>query len=319
MHKCLRQRARVSFSHNTSPASGPPSNAALLAVAGVLALLWGTAYTLIDVAVRDLEPVWLVSLRTLLGAGLVTVFIYLRGLRLPPIRDVRWLWYGVLGQTGITVPFILIATAQERVESGLTGVIVATTPVLTVALAHVYGSERVSAVGFLGFVVAFAGIAVLFLPEDLSLSLVAEWRSQVLLLLSACFYAFTTVAATRVPETPPETGAAVMLISAAVSATVAGLVLGLPAGEITGREWVLIAALGVGSTALGTILYVWAAARAGAGYVAKVNYLAPPVSVVSGALFLGEVITWRLLVAVALVILGLWITRSSRLSEPQTG
>lgn len=293
----------------TDPDTARPGPWVLLAVGVFLAVVWGTAYTLISVGVRDLEPVWLVALRTLLGAGLVAAYMYAKDLRFPPLRDRRWLVFGLLGQTGITIPFILVAIAQTRVPSGLTGILIGVVPILTVVLAHLVGTERLTRAGFAGFVLGFFGIVVLFLPEEISLSLVAEWRHQLLLVAASVLYAFTTVSASRAPPTPSAVGAAIMLVSSAATALLAAFATGLPSGPITATEWVVIAALGIGSTALGTILYVWAAKRGGAGYVAKINYFPPIVSVIAGVAFLRETVDWRFGVAVVLVLAGMAVSR----------
>ena len=51
----------------------------LLAVAIFLILVWGSAFTMIGVAVRTLSPEWLVAYRMIVGAVIVLIYAYLIG------------------------------------------------------------------------------------------------------------------------------------------------------------------------------------------------------------------------------------------------
>jgi len=80
----------------------------LLAVAAFLILVWGSAFTMIGVAVRTLTPEWLVSYRMIVGAVIVLIYAHIIGHRLPPLRDRRWVWYFVIGALGASLPFVLV-------------------------------------------------------------------------------------------------------------------------------------------------------------------------------------------------------------------
>jgi len=73
---------------------------------------------MVGVAVRTLSPEWLVSYRMIVGAMLVLFYAYIMGHRLPPLRDVRWIWYFAMAITGASLPFVLIANGQQTVDSG---------------------------------------------------------------------------------------------------------------------------------------------------------------------------------------------------------
>ena len=292
----------------SGPRVGEMSLPGFLAVAAFLVFIWGTAYTLVGVGVQELSPIWLVAGRTLVATVLVTGVVLAMGKRFPPLKDSRWLWYGLLGQTGVTVPFFLLSEGQTRVDSGLTAIIVGSMPILTVVLAHFFTDEKLNWRKSLGFFVGFAGIVVLFLPDDFTLGLVGEWRHQLLLLGAAFLYAFTTVTAKNAPETDSLVGAAIMLISAMVSANVAALMTGLPQ-DVEPWAWWVVLALGVGSTALGTIFYLLVVDRTGPSAMAKINYFPPIVSVAAGVWLLSEPFTWRIVAAFAIIMVGVWLSR----------
>lgn len=284
----------------------------LLLIAATLVITWGTAFSLVTVAVRYMPPIWLVALRTFIGALFLVAYAYLRGHRLPPLRDVRWRWYGGLCLTGMVFPFFLTASGQKTVDSGISAIITSMMPLITIILAHFFASERLTPRKTVGFFVGFLGIVVLFLPDDFNLGLVADWRAQTLILGAATCYAITTVAIKHAPETPPSLGSAMMVICAAlISITVAGF-SGLPTEPIAWKGWAAIIGLGIGSTGFATILYLFVVAQSGPSTLAKINYFPPLAAVASGVLFLGEPFTWRIVVAFITILIGLIIARPKR-------
>lgn len=264
---------------------------------------------MVGVGVDYITPIWLVAYRLILGAILVTIYAYVKGKKLPKLTDERWRWYFVLGMTGSVIPFFLLSTGQLNVDSGITAIIVGVMPLMTIVLAHFFANEILNATKLLGFVVGFLGIVVLFLPDNLSLELVSNWQAQLLIVIAAFCYAITTVLAKRAPETSSSIGAAMMLICAAPVAVIAGVMTGVPTQmpPMIGI-WMAIG-LGVGSTAIATILYLYVIQETGPSTMAKINYFVPLASVIFGVWLLGEDFTWRMIISFAVIVLGVMISR----------
>lgn len=281
----------------------------LLGASLFLILAWGSAFTLIGVAVKSISPEWLVAYRMTFGAGLVFAFSYMRGFRLPALTDQRWLWYIAMGLTGASLPFVLVAIGQKTVDSGLTAILIGTMPLITVVLAHIFTDEKLNRWKTLGFVMGFLGIVILFLPKDISLTLVADWKAQLLILGAAFCYATTTIIAARAPETPSPVGATMMLIAGAVMS--AGWAIGTagppPVPNLTVVICILI--LGIGSTGIATVTYLWIIDQTGPSVVAKINYFVPVCSVILGVTFLSEPLDWRIFVSLGVIIAGVIIAR----------
>ena len=280
-----------------------------LTLAVVLILIWGSAFTMVGVGVDYMTPIWLVAYRLVIGAVLVTSYVYIKGLKLPKLSDVRWRWYFFLGMTGSVIPFFLISTGQLKVDSGISAIIVGIMPLLTIVLAHFFANEPLNSQKLLGFTIGFFGIIILFLPDNLSLELVSDWTSQLLIVIAAFCYAITTVAAKRAPETPSSVGAAMMLICAASVGLIAGIASGVPTEfpAMTGI-WMAIG-LGVGSTGLATILYLFVIQETGPSTMAKINYFVPLASVIFGVNLLGEAFSWRMVVSFGIIVIGVMVSR----------
>ncbi len=290
----------------------------LLALALILIVVWGTAYTMVSVAVREVSPIWLVASRTLLGAGLVTAYARWRGHRFPPLKDSRWLWYFGLSMTGMTIPFFLLSVGQITVDSGIASIIAGAMPLATIILAHFFAHEHLTWRKTFGFIVGFAGVVILFLPDNLSLKLVSDWTGQVLILLAALFYAITTVAAKRAPATPSSLGAAMMVTMAALTSTILALLMtGLPETMPSGLSFWMIFGLGAGSTGLATIVYLYVIQHRGPSVLAKINYFPPVVSVIAGIWFLNEPFSWRIIAAFVIILAGVLIARAGTSARVQ--
>ncbi len=305
--------------------SRPYTRTGMIAVSAVLIIVWGSAFTLVGLGVDNIDPYWLTAGRLVIGAMFLTSYALIRGHRFPPLSDVRWLWYAVLGLTGAVIPFVLMAVGQLTVDSGLTAVIVGAMPLITIVLAHFFTEEKLTLWKIIGFVIGFCGVAVLFLPDKPGFGLTSDWVAQLIILGAAFCYAFTTVAAKRAPDTPAEVGAAMMIGAAAVAGVIAALIVEPGGFTPNAPAWFAIIALGFGSTGVATIIYLTFIDRAGPSAMARLNYFPPMASVVLGVWFLGEAFTYKIAVAFVVIIVGVMISRrgsvsfsSQDLSTPQT-
>lgn len=288
----------------------------LWSIALFLIVTWGLAYPMVSVAVRDVSAIWLVATRTSLAAVLLVAYAMIRGRSFPPLKDARWLWYGGMGMTGIVLPFFLFAVAQKTVDSGICAIIGSAMPLITIVLAHFFANEKLTPRKLLGFTIGFLGIVVLFLPSDFSLELVADWRAQLKALAAATFYAVTTIAAKRAPDTPPSVAAAMMVLCAAIVSGIFAVTSGVPSELPPAIAiWMLIG-LGVGSTAIANILYLRVVQATGPSTLARINYFPAIVSVAAGVWFLKEEFTWKIVIAFAVIVIGMVISRSGKKPLP---
>ena len=207
------------------------------------------------------------------------------------------------------LPFFLISTGQVKVDSGIASIIVGAMPILTILLAHYFADEPLTPMKMLGFFIGFLGIVILFLPDDFSLALIGDWKSQLLIVGGAVCYAFTTVFAKRAPKTQSAIGASMMLICAAVIGVIAALFTGLPSQSPAMMGHLMAWGLGIGSTGIATVLYLWVIEKTGPTMLAKINYFTPVVSVIFGVWLLNEPFTMRVFISFAVIILGIVIAR----------
>ncbi len=274
--------------------------------------IWATGYTLMGYTVsKGFPPAWIPIARVSLPAIAITAFVYARGLRLPRLSDSRWLWYGLMGFLGMTAPFFLQAHGQKTVPSGISSILInGGMPLMTIVLAHFFvRSEPLSLRKLIGFLIGFTGVVFLYLPENLSLELVREWKGQTFILSVALSYALASIVAKRAPETPASVGAAIMLLTAAATALMLAGFSGLPQGHIPGGVILALFALSVLYTGLSDILYLKVIELSGPTMIAKINYLVPVFALFFGIVFLHETFSWRAVAAMMIIITGLLVAR----------
>lgn len=285
------------------------NNGAIWAASLALVIIWGSAFTLIGYVVDYITPLWVVIYRLSIGAAFMFIWTYLRREKLPKLSDSRWIWYGLLGIMGGSLPFYLLSLGQLKIDSGLAAIIVGASPLITILLAHFFTEERLTGIKFTGFIIGFIGVIILFLPDDFSLNLREEWVSQMLVLIAAASYSIGTIIAKRAPETSASVGSTIMMISGALTASSFGLATGLPEALPPLPALIAVITLGIVSTATAFLLFIWVIDQTGPTYIAKVNYFVPAASVIFGIVLLHEVFTWRIAIALGVILAGVIISR----------
>ena len=277
-----------------------------------LTAMWGTAFMFIKLGVATVPPATLVASRLVIGAALLYAVMRLRGLALPPPGR-GWLPFAVLAMVGNSVPFYLISWGQQFIDSALAGILIAIMPLATLLLAHFFvAGERSSAKRAFGFMTGFAGVLVLMGPAALAGfgGSLANIAAQAAVLAGALCYATNTIIARRMV-------AADFLVASTGVMIVASIVM-VPFALVVDRNWVYasstgsIAAivwLGVGPTAYATLLYFRLIAAAGPTFMSLVNYLSPLVAVLAGVLLLGEQPGATALAGLALILVGVALSR----------
>lgn len=292
----------------------------------LLALVWGSSFLLIAVALRGLDPGQVAGGRILLGATALLAVVTVTRHRLP--RGLRvWGHLAVVGVLLCVVPFWLFAVAEERISSGLASILNATTPLMTAAITLVaLRCERPDVRRLVALLVGLVGVVVVmapWAPGDGSGGGSAAAADPVGVLAclgaTACYgAAFVYLRRFVVPL-----GLQPLAVAAGQVGAAAGVTLllspwllagGLPTREGAATSVVALVALGVLGTGLA---YVWntrVVTDWGATRAASVTYLTPLVGVVAGAVVLDERVGWHQSLGAALVLAGALLARPARVT-----
>ncbi|QUH05069.1 EamA family transporter [Saccharopolyspora erythraea] len=280
-----------------------------------LALLWGSSFLLIKVALEALSPTQIALTRIVLGALVLVALCAVRGIRL---RGSAALWRRIAtaGLFASALPWVLFGVGEQTVASGLTGVINATTPLWTALFGMLLARETPPKSRLTGLGVGFAGVVLIFAP----------WQGGDLLApgVLACLGAaasygvgYVYIGRKLTGESLREHGlsplalASMQMIAAAGFAAVALPIDGLRPVHPEPLALLSIAVLGVLGTGIAFAMNYRLIADEGATTASTVAYLMPIVSVLLGWLVLDEQLGARVLTGMALVLAGVLLIRRS--------
>lgn len=281
-----------------------------------LAVVWGSSFGLTRVAVAELTPAMLVAGRNMIAAcGLLLLVLMLR--RAFPHGRRVWGYMLVIAVVGNMLPFLLISWGQQRIDSGLAGILMAVMPLLTLVLAHFHvPGERIVPQRLVGFLIGFVGILTLIGPTALcDLGGRGELLlAQLAVLGGAVCYAVNAIVSRHKPASDPwSTSALVLSMAWLLTLPLAMVTWPVEATAIPALSpaalWA-VAVLGLVCTALGSVIYFSLVAAAGPTFLSMINYLIPLWAVLMGTLFLNERLEWNQLLAMALILGGVaWSQR----------
>ena len=256
-----------------------------------LVAMWGSSFMFNKLGVATVPPATLVAARLMLGAATMMALLYMRGLRLPAPGPI-WIAYAVLGIVGNAAPFFFITWGQQVVDSAVAGILIAAMPLATLVLAHFFVlGEHITANRITGFVLGFAGIVFLMEPAaaaGIGGSAIQIFSQLAILCGALCYSANSVMARLMVKSDFMVAAAGTLLIASAIM---------VPVALVHDRPWMLeptfssvaaIVWLGVGPTAIATILYFRLISSAGPTFMSLVNYLSPAVAVFLGVTLLDE-------------------------------
>ena len=273
-----------------------------------LAVIWGSAFMFIGVAVRHVQPLTYVWLRLAIAAAGMWVFVKLRGGKLDLPRGI-WGSMIVLALLNNAIPFALFGWGQTHIASGLASILNAMTPIWGVVVAHfLTHDERMTPRKVAGVLLGFGGVAVMIGPSLLS-SLGANALAQLACVTAGLLYALAAVWARRfrVQGISP--------LSVTTGQLTAGAIIMFPVSMIVDRPWLhaaptlgawgAIAALALLCSAFAYVLYFRLIDSAGATNALLVTLLVPPVAILLGGMFLGEHLAPQDFAGLALIAFGL--------------
>ena len=272
-----------------------------LALFALMSVVWGIPYLLIKVAVRDLTPAVVVDGRTLLGAALLMPLALRQG-RVRPLLAV-WKPLAVYCVCELAIPWYLLSNAERRIPSSLSGLLVASVPLISALLVYLSGHGNVlGGRGLIGVVLGLAGVAVLLGLDVRN----AQLGSVAQVLVVALGYAIGPLIAAR------DLSEQSSLALAAVSLAVVGIgylpvaLLQLPSRVPPATVTASVVALGVVCTALAFVAFFELIKETHPTHATLITYFNPVVAVILGVAVLGERFKAATAIGFVLILVGSW-------------
>jgi drug/metabolite transporter (DMT)-like permease len=221
-----------------------------------------------------------------------------------------------LGFVQIAVPYACVYWGEQYVTSGLASILGATIPFFTAMVAHVLRAERLTFRSMFGIIVGFVGLSFVFSNSLRSIGIdAASIMGQLAILTAAASSGFAyVIGRSRSTHLNSVVNVTVQLGTGAIFLSIIALATehDFPA-TVSFPVVASLLYLSLVGSALAFVLLYWLLKRmpaTQAGMIALVNHA---VALALGWIFLGENVTWTLLLGAALIIWGIYAVMSDRL------
>jgi drug/metabolite transporter (DMT)-like permease len=270
----------------------------------LVGFLWGVPYLFIKIAVdpdNGFSPAAVVCLRTAIGAAILIPLAMRQGQLGAAIRGIKYVApYALLEMIG---PWILIGTAEQKISSGLAGLLIASVPIWATIFASMRGDKTVwHHKRLLGIVVGFVGLIAVVGFESIKGS--SDPISIAMVLVAAIGYSYAVMMVQG--ALPHVSGIAINAVAMAITAIfyLPLTVIQWPTHQISSDAINAIIGLGVLSTGAAFVAFFALAAIIGVARGSLVTYLNTAFAVVLGVIILGEPFTLGMAIGLPLVLIG---------------
>jgi drug/metabolite transporter (DMT)-like permease len=272
-----------------------------------MCVVWGIPYLLIKVAVEEMSPAMLVLGRTTIAA-LLLLPIALARRELRPLLP-YWLPVVAFAVIEIAIPWVLLGAAETELSSSLTGLLIATVPLVATVIALSTGSaDRPGLHTALGIGLGMAGVAAIV---GVSLEGASVVPLAQIFGVAVC-YAVGPVILQRWLSHLPALGVITASLALTAIAYVPIAAFSVPDELPSATAIGAVVALAVVCTALAFLLFFALIAEIGPVRATVITYVNPAVAAVLGVAILNEDFTLGMGVGFVLVLAGSVLATRSR-------
>jgi drug/metabolite transporter (DMT)-like permease len=290
----------------TGQAASGPGVALLVAAFGAVYVIWGSTYLAILWAIETLPPLLMASARFLVAGAILFAWSIARGAPAPGAS--QWRAAAVAGGLMLAAGNGAVTVAEQWVPSGMVALLVASVPLWLVVLDQFFGSRaRPSARALTGLLVGFGGVALLAGAPGLGQGGPEELFGAALVLGGCASWAAGSLYLRYVPAP------GFPLLWVAMQMITGGVILGLVSGatgDWRGLDWGAVSLrsllsfwyLVVFGALIGYSAYVWLLRVATPARVGTYAYVNPVIALILGWWLADEPLTFRSLVAAAIIV-----------------
>lgn len=263
------------------------------------------------------EPTTYIGIRMIISSGMaLMVYAIVTGRRLP--RDPElWKRASLLGVFGTAVPMVCVISALQYQSSGVTALLLATGPALTVCLAHfVLPDELLNRRKGFGVTLALGGALLLAISGEDGLpdATDAVPTGYLLVLVAMVFSAVMIIYARKYLRgyDAYEVGSIRIFTTALAVTPFSLLTVGFDLSAVDGTGVLALIYSAVVGTFLGLLLSFYNIKRFGATPAVMTTYIIPIVAGIGGVLLLGEEITGTMVVGMIVIVGGIALLQQFR-------
>ena len=276
----------------------------------LLAVIWGSAFFNIKIATYSYEPFTLALVRVIFASIPLLVLCKLKKIKIEAFSD-NWKLYALIGLCNISIPFVLIAIGTSMINSYLAAILMSTTPLSGSLLAHFFlKDEKLSLPKSLGVLIGFSGIVLLFFDKVIINS--ENYLYALITILGSTFYCIGGLLTLKLRDKKNE--------NVTTSTTLWSVIFLLPFSLVIETPWnssptlastISLLYLGVVATGFAWLIRFRILTVNGLVFQTQVAYLIPIFGIFFGYFLMDEIITWRVLVSLVIILTGIFIFKKN--------
>ena len=300
----LPQCARLALASLKGPHSMTRKSAVIFALVGIL---WGVPYLFIKVAVDETDgypPAIVVFGRVFIGA-LILIPLALRDKSIfAAFKGIKYV--AVYAVLEMIIPWLLIGTAEQKISSGLAGLLIASVPIWSTLITYFQGDKEALRFNrLLGIGIGFIGVVLIVGIESLTGS--SDALSILMVLVAAFAYAYAIIMIRE--KLPDVSGIAINAVAMGITAIFyLPITIALwPDHAISTDATLSVIALGVFSTGIAFAIFFTLIEEIGPTRASVVTYWNTAIAVLLGVLILNEELTIGIRVGLPLVMIGSYL------------
>ncbi len=276
----------------------------------LLGLIWGSSFFNIKIATYSYEPFTLALIRVIFASVPLYLLCKFKKINIEAFSR-NWKPYAVIGLCNIAIPFTLIAIGTSQINSYLAAMLMSTTPLSGSILAHFFTkNEKITFFKSLGILIGFSGIVFLFFDK-----IVINEKNYIyalITILGSTFYSIGGILTLKLGNKGNE--------NVTTSTTFWSVIFLFPLSMIFEKPWQTVPSvestlsllyLGVVATGLAWLIRFRILIVNGLVFQTQVAYLIPIFGVLFGYFLMDEIITWRVLISLIIIILGVFIVKKN--------
>ena len=276
----------------------------------LLAAIWGSSFFNIKIATTSYDPITLALVRVFFASIPLLILCKFKKIEIQAFGK-NWYWYAVIGLCNISIPFVLIAIGTAKINSYLAAILMSTTPLSGSILAHFFTKdEKLSFLKSLGVLVGFSGIVLLFFDKVIINS--DNYIFALITILGSTFYCIGGILTLKLKKEKNE--------NVTTSTTLWSVIYLLPFSILFESPWnsspslistLSLIYLGVVATGLAWLIRFRILTVNGLVFQTQVAYLIPIFGIFFGYFVMDEIITWRVLLSLVIILSGIYIFKKN--------
>ena len=276
----------------------------------LLAVIWGSAFFNIKIATYSYEPFTLALVRVIFASIPLLLLCKLKEIKIEAFSE-NWKLYALIGLCNISIPFVLIAIGTSMINSYLAAILMSTTPLSGSLLAHFFlKDEKLSLPKSLGVLIGFSGIVLLFFDKVIINS--ENYLYALITILGSTFYCIGGLLTLKLKDKKNENVTTSTTLWSVIFLSPFSLVIETPWNSSpTLASTISLLYLGVVATGFAWLIRFRILTVNGLVFQTQVAYLIPIFGIFFGYFLMDEIITWRVLVSLVIILTGIYIFKKN--------